>query len=301
MKSSPRKPSNIKTNYQQKHKILYVGDSVGHSANLRIVEKSQKCRIRSARAYSSVFDRNAKWPAKNFKDVVDINLKNPGNEDYETLIMTSPTVDISNLDADIEQNILEERIATSSKNMVSIGEKALVEHKMLKKVIIMEHPPRFDGRNSHLVQVANNVLRQIHAKSPYKDRIVVGQHSLECTVSGSTHMNRYRDNNTGRYDGVHMYGRTGMKDYTDSVNSILLMAFPEDTPVHSPPRAELGKEDHTWCEQAQYQYQQWRQAQIQNNKHRGGASQHRYGQSSYHGPQYIPTHNRFNIFNQGNY
>ena len=176
-----------------------------------------------------------------------------------------------------------------------------MDHKNLKKVIIMEHPPRFDGKKSQLVQVANNALNQFHANSRYKDMIVVGHHSLECSVSGSTHRGRYMDHHTGRYDGVHMYGYTGTKDYTDSVNSIPLIAFPDEISEHSPPRAELGNrmEDHTMCEQAQYQ--QWRQAQRRSNKNKASTAQYSYGQSYHHGVQYIPTHNRFNIFNQGNY
>ena len=133
---------------------------------------------------------------------------------------------------------------------------------------------------------------------------VVGHHSLECPVSGSTHMRRYRNSYTGKYDGVHMYGYTGAKDYTDSVNSILLVAFPEQLSDPCQPRAELGNrmmEDHTMCEQAQYQ--QWRQAQRRSSKHkhRNIATQDRYGQSYNHGGQNIPTHNRFNILSQGNY
>ena len=110
---------------------------------------------------------------------------------------------------------------------------------------------------------------------------------------------RYRDYYTGRYDGVHMYGFTGIRDYTDSVRSILLMAFPDE--LSDQPRTELGnrmREDHTWCEQTQYQ--QWRQAHRRSNRHTGSA-QYRYGQSYNHGAQFIPTHNRFNILNQGNY
>ena len=323
-----------KTNYLQKQKILFVGDSVGLTANLRIIEKSHKCRIRSARAYSSVYDKSAKWPAKNFKDVVTHNLKNPGDENYKTLMMSSPTVDISNIASTIiTGDSLEQKVIESSKNMFTIAEQALMEHKTLKKVIIMEHPPRFDGKNAQLVQVANNALKQLHGNSSYKDMIVVGQHSLECPGSGSTHTGKYRDSYTGRYDGVHMYGYTGTRDYKDSVSSILLMAFPEEISDHHQPRSELGnrRDDHSNCEQAQYQREQmnrlkdsgeqyrselgnrredhtrcaqtqyqWRQM----NRQKYSAKQYRYGQSSnFNGQpsQFIPTNNRFDVFNQGNY
>ena len=46
----------IKTKYLKKQKMLFVGDSVGHTVNLRTIEIARNCRIRSARAHSSVYD-----------------------------------------------------------------------------------------------------------------------------------------------------------------------------------------------------------------------------------------------------
>ena len=97
--SSRSKPiQSKKTSYLCQPNVLYVGDSVGHTANLLIIEKSQNCRIRSARAYSSVKDSSARWPEKNFTNVVKSNLINQGKDNYDMLVMSSPTVDISNLD-----------------------------------------------------------------------------------------------------------------------------------------------------------------------------------------------------------
>ena len=53
----------------QGKQILYVGDSVGHTANLKFIESSMRCQLESLRAYSSVMDQNARWPSKNFNDV----------------------------------------------------------------------------------------------------------------------------------------------------------------------------------------------------------------------------------------
>ena len=63
-------------------KVLYVGDSIAHRANLRLIEESLKCRIRSVKAYSSVWDKEARWPEKNFNEVVKHNLNNSGKEKY---------------------------------------------------------------------------------------------------------------------------------------------------------------------------------------------------------------------------
>ena len=55
-----------------------------------------------------------------------------------------------------------------------------------------------------------------------KDKLVVGIHNLDCT--GGIREARYRDIRSNRYDGVHMYGPSGMKAYTISVLNILKSA-----------------------------------------------------------------------------
>ena len=280
----------IKTPYLSQPKVLYVGDSVAHSANLRKVEKSRKCRIRSARAYSSTKDDNSMFPAKNFSDVVYDNLKNSGGEEYDVLVMSAPSVDISNLNpSNMNKNIIEDKIYQSSKNMIKTAEEALANNTgSLKKVIIMEHPPRFDGLRSQLVKIANNALTHFRLSSPCKDMIVIGQHSLESSGAGYTHMARYQDYYTGRYDGVHLYGITGAKDYTDSVNTLLMMALSDQ---------ETGmKEEHTDCEQAQYQRRQ--AMKTRQTGYRYGQHVNKVPQFAHSGP--ISTQNRFDIFSQGN-
>ena len=70
-------------------------------------------------------------------------------EDYKTLVMTAPTVDITNTDnTKMSEHVIEQRVIESSKNMFVIAEQALMENNNLKKVIIMEHPPRFDRKKS---------------------------------------------------------------------------------------------------------------------------------------------------------
>ena len=298
-----------RSRYLSQPKVLFAGDSIAQAANLRKIEKSRKCRIRSVRAYSSVHDNLAKFPTMNFEDVIADNLENPGRESYDILMMSSPTVDITNTDT---KDKMEEKAVQSSKNMMYIAEQALARKSgSLKQVIIMEHPPRFDGVRSHLAQVANSALKHLHLKSPSKDRIVIGQHSLESSGVGPTHQARYQDYHTGRYDGVHLYGRTGAKDYTDSVNTMLLMALPETrTTVEQTQFTDVVRDnnpsasDHTRCEQAVYQ---WRQAQRRRSYRQASyAAQQRYSSHSTHYtrdgvPQWsIPVANRFTLFNQGN-
>ena len=57
-----------------------------------------------------------------------------------------------------------------------------------------------------------------------KDKIIIGQHNLEC--SEEARLDRHMDKQNNKYDGVHMYGMQGRKAYTDSVLSILISNIP---------------------------------------------------------------------------
>ena len=292
--SAPHTPAR-NTSFLRQEKILFVGDSLGHTGNLRNIEKSRKCRIKSTRAYTSKSDNNARWPELNFEDVVRKNLENPGREEFDVLVMSAPAVDITNLDiSKVTDNNIEElelKVIESSRNMFNIAENSLKENKNLKKVIIMDHPPRFDGAlRSKFAELANSVLSQLWAVSPLKDRVMVGRHNLGI--------------NTGKYEGVYLYGPSGRKDYTDSINNILILAKVGSTNVLNLDQNNYAHQhdvhqldDHSNCEQARYQ---WRQAQ-----HRRLSSQSRYNKQ-YRRPfnpisqGEVPVQNRFSIFNQGN-
>ena len=78
----------------------------------------------------SVADKKARWPEYNFTDVVKYALDNPGREHFDMVIMSAPTVDISNLDTSrVKQtDNLDEynrRVVTSCKNMFSLAESSL--------------------------------------------------------------------------------------------------------------------------------------------------------------------------------
>ena len=70
----------------------------------------------------------------------------------------------------------------------------------------MEHPPRFDDdMKPELARLANSTLSKLLAISPHKSNIVIGRHSLESLGVGTTHLGRYQDPSSGRYDGVHLW------------------------------------------------------------------------------------------------
>ena len=178
-----------------------------------MIEEYQDCRIRSARAYSSVYDKKARWPKYNFSDVVKNSIQNPGRECADILIMSAPTVDITNMDTaklkpGDKTDAFQDKAILSSQNMFNIAEKALKMKPSLSKVIIMEHPPRFDTTDvdpisvkCNLARLANATLGGLWLNSPLKDKIIIGRHSLESSGAGAAHFNRYQNKNTGKYDG----------------------------------------------------------------------------------------------------
>ena len=272
-----------KSAFNLKSKILYVADSVGNTANVRILENVTNTRISTARAYSSVNDKTARWPEYNHSDVVKYSLKNSGRDKYDMLVMAAPTVDISNMDTSKlcpsdNTEVFKQKAVASAQNMFSLAQTSLEQYPTLNKVVIMEHPPRFDAQNvdptllkHNLAKLANTTLNQLWLNSTLKDKIIIGRHSLECHGIGRSHLDRY-ESSAGRYDGVHLYGKTGVRDYTNSVKNILLLALPKPTTPTS------LSTDHTRCPQALHQTR-----------------------TKYH-PS-LKTKNRFNIFNSnlGNY
>ena len=275
------------SSFLRKPKTLYVADNVGHSVSLRGVEMQQNLRIKSARAYSSVYDTRAKLSSKNFANVVTDSLKNPGSEEIDVLVMSAPTVDITNLDTNIEltatnKNNLENQVKLSSQNMFSLAERSLKNHPNLKKVILMEQPPKFDFPDAdphsvkpNLAKLAIIMLGQYWLNSSLKDRIIIGRHTLDSPGSGATHYRRYQNYQTGRYDGVHLYGRSGCTDYTNSVNTILSLALHSQNQNAAIEQNNIITDDHSNCPQAVYQ------------------------RDRYHAS--VQVSNRFDVLKQGNY
>ena len=206
-------------------------------------------------------------------------LQNPGRGNFDVLVMSSPTVDISNLDTSQltpsdSTGVFQQKVKESSQNLFRLAQQSLEQNSNLKRVIIMEHPPRFDNKmvdptslKSKLARLANATLGQLWLNCKQKFQIVIGQHSLEGSGTGAAHMARYKDQTTGRMDGVHHYGRKGFEEFTNSVSSILISGI---TDVFG--TAQAGNHKN-------------------NTQARSGH------QSETH------TQNRFNVFksNQGNY
>ena len=91
--------SRKRSSFMKKPRILYIGDSVAHNAEFNNIEMVNRCRMRTMKAYSSVNDGRARWVKKNFADVAPLALKKTHEDDpYSHLVLSAPTVDITNID-----------------------------------------------------------------------------------------------------------------------------------------------------------------------------------------------------------
>ena len=164
----------------------------------------------------------------------------------------------------------------------------------------MKQIPRYDPAESDpmslkpaLSQLFNNTLTEEWMNCPSKDRIFIGAHNIECT--GAIKEARYRETRTGKYDGVHLYGSSGRKVYTNSVLNILQTA-------------NLISEDylyHQTCPQSNYQATQNNIShttyQRKHNSIKSNMKHTNFSQYNIQSQYQIPTHNRFSSLSQGNW
>jgi hypothetical protein len=277
---SPTKPSRPdvykkkKSFFLQKPKVLLIGDSVAHTANFAHVEQETKTRIRSIKAYSSVKDTNARFPSKNITDVAPTAMLNtPEEDDFTHLVLGAPTVDISNLDtskltSNDDIDFFKQKTVMSCKNLFTVAKNTLKSHPKLEKVIILEHASRHDiakvdptKLKPKLALLANSTLAQLWHSSALKDKITIGKHNLDCSTDLIDE--RYKDDRSGRYDGVHLYGRQGRNVFTNSFCQILKSVIVASKSSSSP-------SFHSSCPQTQYQNTQ----RSKNNKKQSNKNQY---------------------------
>ena len=224
--------ANTKTKFLNKPKVLYIGDSVAHNNDFRNLERATKTRICTKRAYSSVKDGRARLPFKNFADVTREALSETNHgDDFTTLILSAPSDDITNIDiseakSDDDITWFEQDVHQSCQNMFSIAQTALKSHPKMKKIIILEHAPRFDCKDidplslkSKLARFANKTFQELWLASPHKKSIQIGKLNMEC--SDDLVEARYRDEINGRFDGVHMYGVFGKRAFTRNLIRVI--------------------------------------------------------------------------------
>ena len=207
-----RPPNPVNRNNSGRRKVLFIGDSISGNVEQDVLENTLIADITKVKAYSSVYDNEARFPAKNFKDVAQVELK---KEQFDILLLQSGSVDITNLDTksnpDEHVDYLKQQAVISARNIFSTAVNALVSHPGLKIVVIMNQTPRYDDKSVDplslkpvLALLFNNTLTEFWAESKFRAKLAIGSHTLNC--SGGVKEARYRDIKHKKYDGLHLYG-----------------------------------------------------------------------------------------------
>ena len=216
-------------------KVCVIGDSISEYMDKRVVANAMKSSLRVAKAYSTMKDSSeneakeeTKYPEQGFVDIIESELNKDATD---ILLIQAGSEDISNLKTAGDPmkfgEYFKQQTIISATNLFTAVSNALVTHPTLTKAVIMNLTPRYDpvdvdphGIKAALCRLYNDTLVQLCLSSPLKDKIHIGTHSLEC--SGAVKDARYRLGN--RYDGLHFYGPSGRKAYTESVLQILRSA-----------------------------------------------------------------------------
>ena len=262
--------------------------------NFKALENATQSEFVKAKAYSSIHNTESnaakqatKFPKSNFTDVIPVELR---KDKYQCLVLQAGSVDITNLNTkDDPSNHIEyfkQEAVMSAKNLFNAATNALKAQPELGKVVIMKQIPRYDPSSmdplalkTTLSMLFNNTLTSLWMESPDKKRIFIGNHNnLDC--SGAIKESRYRHTKSGKYDGIHMYGSSGMKAYTLSVLNILKAA-----------QVTSSEYDyHNSCAQFKYQNRQNRNQARQTRT--DGEQKARNNQPTFT----VPTSNRFSTF-----
>ena len=229
---------------------------------------------------------------------------------HDALIIQAGSVDISNLkteaaDASEYLEYSKQKTIIFSENLFQAAVNAELKYPELKKIILMKQTPRYDSNTSkppglkpYLSQLFNDNLDKL-CNSAQTKKISIGNHNLDC--HGGVFETRYRNSQTNKFDGIHLYGPSGVKAYTASVLNILSSA---QLVVKTPPKY-YDQYPHMKCPQAKYQTQQkYRMQSSGQSSNYVQYSTYRHEKSCEATQNSVPTKNKYSSLSswaQGNY
>ena len=283
-----------------------IGDSISANLDRKVIANAIGKEVRNARAYSSIEDTSeneakdkTKFPDKMFHDVIKAELEKAPTD---MLIIQSGSVEITNMKVTGDNPMkygeyFKQQAVVAATNLFTAVSDALVSNPELKKAIIMKQIPRYDPTSvdpnsikAALSQLFNDTLVQLWLGSTLKDRLSIGTHSLEC--HGGIRDSRYR--NGKKYDGIHMFGPSGRKSYTESVLNIIKNT---GNIQNSPPK--YFRRFHLAADQNKPRDKY--HCPTQDTDHLKDNDVRSYANVTQSNVYTVPTANRFSTLNQENY
>ena len=201
------KPTEVASNSNSQPEtpsVLFIGDSISANIDLDLLARATKAEFCQAKAYSSVKDtlssvwkNAAKFPNSNFTEKVPAELQ---KGTFQLMVLQAPSVEITNLNTHINPSkyikLFEQHTDLSAKNFFSVVENSLKIQPTLNKVIVLKlipchDPPSVDplGLKSNLSKMFNEKLDELCMNSPFKSKVFVGSHNIDCT--GAIRESRY--------------------------------------------------------------------------------------------------------------
>ena len=112
-----------RSRYQQKPRVLVVGDSIAHNTHFNIAERVTHTTIKTSKACSSALDNAARFRNLNVTAVAKDELE---KAEFDNLVLAAPTVDITNQDTsnvkpEDSTEVFKQKVEISCKNMVKVA------------------------------------------------------------------------------------------------------------------------------------------------------------------------------------
>ena len=204
--------------------MLFVTDSIGNVADIRHLEEATNTLIYKEKAYGAGYKETAFKPNENF---IQSSMYLPTKRDYTYAVLQGSSVDVTNLDtfstnANIE--FLKQEVFVASQNMISAARNIVLRNPNIRKVLILDRPPRFDPPSvdpaclkPKLSEYANETLRSELENCDVKEKIAICAHQLP----DQFHHNLYGHPERFGFDGIHFYGSLGRSFITQSICNIL--------------------------------------------------------------------------------
>ena len=132
---------------------------------------------------------------------------------------------------------MKKEVSESAAKMIEVAENLVKVNPSLEKVVLVDCIPRFNHESSHrcglkskLARYSNDVQRQIASESEFNDKMIIGNHTMNCNPE------TYGDKNLPYFDGIHMNGRKGTETYTKSLANILSRVIQVNNIPNIPPK-----------------------------------------------------------------
>ena len=116
------------------------------------------------------------------------------------MIVQAGSIDITNLKTKTDNSskyheYFKQKTIVSAHNLFQAITNATLEYPEVKQIILMKQIPRYDCEMKQMLsRLFNDTLEQLFETCPFKSKIILGNHRLDC--SGGVFKARYEDSQT---------------------------------------------------------------------------------------------------------